>query len=72
MAWRLTRRISTNAPQKLISTQVLMVVGYDVDDPNFQFRDPPPDPWASIILYGTMTFFAQISRRLGAHPTHCS
>ena len=36
---------------------VLVVVGYDVDDPNFQFRDPPPDPWASIILYGTMTFF---------------
>ena len=36
---------------------VLMVVGYDVDDPNFQFRDPPPDPWGSIILYGTMTFF---------------
>ena len=34
-----------------------MVVGYDVDDPNFQFRDPPPDPWGSIILYGTLTFF---------------
>ena len=34
-----------------------MVVGYDVDDPNFRFRDPPPDPWGSIILYGTMTFF---------------
>ena len=41
----------------MISTQVLMVVGYDVDDPNFRFRDPPPDPWGSIILYGTMTFF---------------
>ena len=36
---------------------VLAVVGYDVEDPNFQFRDPPPDPWGSIILYGTMTFF---------------
>jgi hypothetical protein len=36
---------------------VLMVVEYDVEDPNFQFRDPPPDPWGSIILYGTMTFF---------------
>ena len=36
---------------------VLVVVGYDVDDPNFRFRDPPPDPWGSIILYGTMTFF---------------
>jgi hypothetical protein len=36
---------------------VLIVVGYDVDDPNFQFRDPPPDPWGSIIIYGTMIFF---------------
>ena len=36
---------------------VLMVVEYNVEDPNFQFRDPPPDPWGSIILYGTMTFF---------------
>ena len=34
-----------------------MVVGYDVDDPNFQFRDPPPHPWGSIIIYGTMIFF---------------
>ena len=36
---------------------VLIVVGYDVDDPNFRFRDPPPDPWGSIIIYGTMIFF---------------
>ena len=35
----------------------LTIAGYDVDDPNFQFRDPPPDPWGSIILYGTMIFF---------------
>ncbi len=36
---------------------VMNYAEYDVEDPNFQFRDPPPDPWGSIILYGTMTFF---------------
>ena len=36
---------------------VMNYVEYDVDDPNFQFRDPPPHPWGSIIIYGTMIFF---------------
>ena len=36
---------------------VMNYVEYDVDDPNFQFRDPPPHPWGSIIVYGTMIFF---------------
>ena len=30
---------------------------YDVDDPNFRIPEPPPLPWGSIILYGTMIFF---------------
>ena len=30
---------------------------YDVDDPNFRIPEPPPHPWGSIILYGTMIFF---------------
>ena len=36
---------------------VMNYVEYDVEDPNFRIPDPPPHPWGSIIVYGTMIFF---------------
>ena len=36
---------------------VMNYAEYDVEDPNFRIPEPPPHPWGSIIVYGTMTFF---------------
>ena len=36
---------------------VMNYAEYDVEDPNFRIPEPPPHPWGSIIVYGTMIFF---------------